>query len=116
MSEVDWARARRVTPESYAAAASRAGRSTVAGTELVTLTLEDGVRIGSNAVVVKDVAQDETVVGVPGRILSEYRHHKFDAYGVSSGDDPTVERLNELEKIVAELAAKNSHNKDTNEL
>lgn len=38
MSEVDWARARRVTPESYGAAASRAGRSTVVGTDLVVET------------------------------------------------------------------------------
>ncbi|MEM7288433.1 MAG: ATP-dependent DNA helicase UvrD2 [Actinomycetota bacterium] len=38
MAEVDWARARRVTPESYGAAASRAGRSTVVGVDLVSET------------------------------------------------------------------------------
>jgi len=32
--------------------------------------VEDGVRIGSNAVVLKDVAADMTVVGVPGRLVS----------------------------------------------
>ena len=32
--------------------------------------IEDGVRIGSNAVVLKDVAADMTVVGVPGRLVS----------------------------------------------
>jgi serine O-acetyltransferase len=67
------------------------------------ITLESGVRVGSNAVVVKDVAQDETVVGVPGRLLSSAEHHKFDAYGVSSGEDPTIERLNRLEKELEKL-------------
>jgi serine O-acetyltransferase len=32
------------------------------------ITLEDGVRIGSNAVVTKPVFANETVVGVPGRV------------------------------------------------
>lgn len=34
------------------------------------ILVEDGVRIGSNAVVLKDVAADMTVVGVPGRLVS----------------------------------------------
>jgi len=34
------------------------------------IIVEDGVRIGSNAVVLKDVAADMTVVGVPGRLVS----------------------------------------------
>lgn len=38
MAEVDWARARRVTPETYGAAASRAGRATVVGADLVAET------------------------------------------------------------------------------
>jgi serine O-acetyltransferase len=34
------------------------------------ILVEDGVRIGSNAVVLKDVAAGMTVVGVPGRLVS----------------------------------------------
>ena len=34
------------------------------------ILVEDGVRIGSNAGVLKDVAADMTVVGVPGRLVS----------------------------------------------
>ena len=34
------------------------------------ILVEDGVRIGSNAVVLKGVAADMTVVGVPGRLVS----------------------------------------------
>jgi serine O-acetyltransferase len=73
------------------------------------ITLEEGVRVGSNAVVVKDVAAEETVVGVPGRILSKCLDHKFDAYGGSSSDDPHVERIEKLEEFVQELQRK-SHN------
>ncbi len=34
------------------------------------ITLEDGARVGSNAVVVKDVPESCTVVGIPGRVIS----------------------------------------------
>jgi serine O-acetyltransferase len=70
------------------------------------ITLENGVRVGSNAVVVKDVAKDDTVVGVPGRVLNQCKDHKFDAYGGSSSDDPNVERIEKLEQIVKELQNK----------
>ena len=59
------------------------------------ITLGNGARVGSNAVVVKDVPEEATVVGVPGRIVmsssgNDSKHHKrkafaekigFDAYG-----------------------------------
>ena len=60
------------------------------------IVLGEGVRIGSNAVVVKDVPEGSTVVGVPGRVVSagktedEKRRHAtakkmgFDAYGATS--------------------------------
>ncbi|RUA04484.1 MAG: serine O-acetyltransferase, partial [Gammaproteobacteria bacterium] len=35
------------------------------------ITLADGVRVGSNSVVVKSVEKDQTVVGVPARVLKE---------------------------------------------
>jgi serine O-acetyltransferase len=71
------------------------------------ITLEDGARIGSNAVVVKSVAEDETVVGVPGRTLNnKCKHLTFDAYGVSNDNDPNVELLKSLLKRVEALENK----------
>ncbi|WP_289282512.1 serine O-acetyltransferase [Methylophaga sp. UBA5088] len=73
------------------------------------ITLHDGARIGSNAVVVKDVASGDTVVGVPGRVvktnLSEDEKQRqklaqsvgFDAYGTSSKTmDPVASAIHGL--------------------
>ncbi len=73
------------------------------------ITIHDGARIGSNAVVVKDVEQDQTVVGVPGRVvktaLTEDQKQKqklaqsvgFDAYGTSSNTlDPVASAIHGL--------------------
>lgn len=57
------------------------------------ITIGNGARIGSNAVVVKTVPDGATVVGIPGRVVqvdTDYKkHHKhaleekiFDAYGM----------------------------------
>ena len=85
------------------------------------ITLENGSRVGSNAVVVKDVPESCTVVGIPGRVISnpersaqakqgqddkkshpndEKREHMakkigFDAYGTSSDmPDPVAHAIN----------------------
>ena len=75
------------------------------------ITLEAGARVGSNAVVVKDVAAGETVVGVPGRIVrskaklteDERQQQKlaqsvgFDAYGTSNQTtDPVASAIHGL--------------------
>ena len=71
------------------------------------ITLSNGARVGSNAVVVKDVPEDATVVGIPGHIVSiktkdestEKRKEfakkiGFDAYGTSSGmPDPVANAI-----------------------
>ena len=71
------------------------------------ITLSDGARVGSNAVVVKDVPENATVVGIPGHIVSlkikgtsnEKREAfakkiGFDAYGTSSGmPDPVANAI-----------------------
>lgn len=61
-------------------------------------------RIGSNAVVVKDVPEDKTVVGIPGRIVHKTDDQQrkkrekmaqkigFDAYGVTQDADDPVEK------------------------
>jgi len=71
------------------------------------ITLGAGSRIGSNAVVVKDVPEGGTMVGVPGRLatLSEKNEHReafakkigFDAYGGSQDmPDPVAKAINTL--------------------
>ncbi len=71
------------------------------------ITLGDGSRVGSNAVVVKNVAPEETVIGVPGRLVTKVASEKdkkrqvmakkigFDAYGITQdSDDPMVQAVN----------------------
>ena len=87
------------------------------------ITVNEGARIGSNAVVVKDVAPNETVVGVPGRVVraqkspDEKAREKlaqsvgFDAYGTSSQNpDPValaihglIEHIQMTDKRVEQL-------------
>lgn len=73
------------------------------------LNVGEGARIGSNAVVVKDVPAGATVVGIPGRIVQtasdkDSEHHKrrkafaakigFDAYGTSQDmPDPVANAI-----------------------
>jgi serine O-acetyltransferase len=70
--------------------------------------IHDGVRIGSNAVVLKDVPMDTTVVGVPGRIVTRKdpaepdsrrqaiaKKMGFDAYGTTRDmPDPVATAIN----------------------
>ena len=72
------------------------------------ITLAEGVRIGSNAVVTKDVDEDSTVVGVPGRVIHHHdetqknRHAMaeklgFDAYGATrDAPDPVATAINKM--------------------
>ncbi len=64
-------------------------------------TVGDGAKIGSNAVVVKEVPAGATVVGVAGRILerdaTEREKEQFSAYGVVQGEnDPYAKTLQAL--------------------
>ena len=71
------------------------------------ITIGDGAKIGSNAVVVKDVPPGATVVGIPGRIVEPegevsttlQKKPRFAAYAVSGAtDDPLVHAVQELAK------------------
>ena len=77
----------------------------------------DGARIGSNAVVVKEVPAGATVVGIPGRQVEDRsveQAARFAAYAVvQEQDDPYAKAIQslvahsqELERTVAELQAK----------
>ncbi|HLE67974.1 MAG TPA: serine O-acetyltransferase [Burkholderiales bacterium] len=82
------------------------------------ITVGDGAKIGSNAVVVKNVPAGATVVGVPGRIVEElvspHQAARFAAYAVvQNQDDPyakaiqtLVEHSKELEQAVTVLSGK----------
>jgi serine O-acetyltransferase len=78
------------------------------------ITVGDGAKIGSNAVVVKDVPAGATVVGIPGRVVEQasgQKAERFAAYAaVQNQDDPyakaiqkLVEHSHELEQAVAAL-------------
>ncbi|NIR28035.1 MAG: serine O-acetyltransferase [Gammaproteobacteria bacterium] len=72
------------------------------------ITVGDGVRIGSNAVVVKDVPAGATVVGIPGHVVREEadrrdnrraiaRRMGFDAYGMSRElPDPVTDAIHRM--------------------
>lgn len=86
------------------------------------IELGDGVRVGSNAVVVKDVARDLTVVGIPGRVVAQASkeedennpHRKefakkigFDAYGMHNDmPDPVV---NAIDAMLDHIHAMDTH-------
>lgn len=74
-------------------------------------TVGDNARIGSNAVVVKPVEPDTTVVGVPARATHETKREKetardmFAAYGVMPGEeDPYLTKISQLEEALAQQA------------
>lgn len=74
-------------------------------------TVGDNARIGSNAVVVHEVPENVTVVGVPARSTKETKkqreqlHSQFMAYGVVPGeDDPYVVKIRQLERQLQQQA------------
>ena len=88
------------------------------------ITLHCGARVGSNAVVVKDIPAGATAVGIPGKIVGEPDEKQkaradmaekigFDAYGTSSDMpdpvtqalDSVLDHLNKVESELAELRA-----------
>jgi len=71
------------------------------------VTIESGARVGSNAVITKDVPQGATVVGVPGRVIEKVDDEKsdqraetakkmgFNAYGIAQdAPDPVATAIN----------------------
>ncbi len=75
------------------------------------IIVADGARIGSNAVVVKDVSADAIMVGVPARNVSKSvgsSDEKFTAYGVDAAHLPDVvmKNFDEMDKIIRELTAR----------
>ena len=104
------------------------GRGVVAGAGakiLGPILIADGAKIGSNAVVVRDVPAGATDVGIPARIVSVEDQHRreataskmgFSAYAIAADmNDPMVQAIHQLldhaaaseerfNKLVAQLA------------
>lgn len=72
------------------------------------ITIGKNARIGANSVVIKDVAANTNVVGVPAKqVDTKEPAHKFDAYGiVSQSDDPFASVILSLNDRIAKLEAK----------
>ena len=63
------------------------------------ITVGDRARVGSNAVVVKDVPPGATAIGIPARIIAEQAGDRggFSAYAVGSDmNDPITKAIHEL--------------------
>lgn len=75
------------------------------------ITLADGVRVGSNAVVVKNVPANTTVVGIPAKAVAPKQAadcDKFEAYAQGSADaDPMMAALEALNQRLCALEAEN---------
>jgi serine O-acetyltransferase len=63
------------------------------------ITIGDGARVGSNAVVVKAVPPGATVIGIPARVVEgrDATAGRFSAYAVANDmNDPVVKAIHEL--------------------
>ncbi|MDC6455694.1 serine O-acetyltransferase [Candidatus Pseudothioglobus singularis] len=72
------------------------------------ITLGENVRVGSNSVVVRSIDDNETVVGIPGRIVRKKAEDgdSFDSYAANSSgtsNDPTIQAVNSLIERLAEM-------------
>ena len=73
------------------------------------VTIGKNSRIGANAVVLKDVPENITYVGIPARkIESKNLKYSFEAYGISEGkiDDPNKKSIHALFKEIHSLNQK----------
>ncbi len=76
------------------------------------ITIAKNARVGSNAVVVRNVGESTTVIGIPARIVSRQQSDKFDAYSAQSTErDPVrnaldliVEHIRDVDEKIIKLA------------
>jgi len=66
------------------------------------ITLGNNSKIGSNAVVVTDIPNDSTAVGIPAKIIeSSEKLKKFSAYAVEkNSQDPVLQSIDEILKTL----------------
>lgn len=71
------------------------------------ITIGDNAKIGANAVVLKDVPPDSTVVGIPGRVVAlEGKRVEAEPLTHGRGLDPEGEMIQNLQKRIEELERK----------
>ena len=75
------------------------------------ITLGNNVRVGSNSVVVRSIDDNETVVGIPGRIVRQKTEDgdSFDSYAAKASgisNDPTLQAVNSLIDRLSEMEKK----------
>lgn len=73
------------------------------------ILIGNGAKIGANAVVLKDVTPNTTVIGVPAHPSNKKSNHKngFTPYGVCASDkDPIISRLEKLEQEIKKTSTK----------
>lgn len=86
------------------------GNNVVIGTGakvLGSIAIGDSSYIGANAVVIKDVPANSTVVGVPGRITKQEGKKMDISLDHIHILDPIMEQIEELEKRISDLENKN---------
>ncbi len=69
------------------------------------VTIGEGVRVGSNAVVLRSIPPHSTVVGIPGRVVRT-KEPGYPEWTLNHQDmpDPTQERIEQLERAVDALS------------
>ncbi|PVX01988.1 serine O-acetyltransferase, partial [Campylobacter jejuni] len=71
------------------------------------ITIGENAKIGSNAVVVKDVGANLTAVGIPAYIVEERRKNKENTRAVDANCEDKLEKLErkiaELEKALSDI-------------
>lgn len=75
------------------------------------ITLADNVRVGSNAVVVKDVAAQTTVVGIPAKPVKDSKDdcQSFEAYAQGAEiADPIMQLFEQMNERLCRLEAENA--------
>ncbi len=71
------------------------------------ITVEEGARVGANAVVVRDVPAGASVVGIPARVVAPRGNKDFVAYGTHQDmPDPVARALEGLLDQVSRLQAR----------
>ena len=80
---------------------------------LGSFTIGDNCNIGSNAVVLRPVPQNSTVVGNPGKIVKQNGERVRDRLDHTNLPDPIVDMLRSMQKEIDQLRAELHESNET---